>query len=318
MRPRALVHGVVVTVLAMTLGASPAHALDSFTYLAHEPCPERAEVLRAWTSELDRRRAAERPSVTLSVSHSDDGNEFVGRGAVTTRRGTRQRTLRGRSCRDVVNGLLLILAMGGDGAGVEQEAPEPVPPALAAPRPGRPLDTSTIVAPPASPSLRWWGSASAGVALGLTPHPASIGQLNLSASYNRMAIGAYGGAVIPNYASPADRPENAWFSGFYAGGRGCYSFGSAIEVAPCAGAEAILLSGTGAHATQVFQRRASTVAPAISGRAAAFVGRRVAISLEVLAAVPVARPPFSIANEFIHRESKVVGRALLGVELLLQ
>ncbi len=246
--------GRLVLTLALALATTRVAAAD-IHYVAPAGCPTEADV----ASQLEALRGSE-----LALTIEPDATGF--RGALTVPEGTREVT--GATCDETVAALVLVALLA-----VEQRAaPRPAPP----PR---------VV----EPRWRWWVGAGVARYEGMTPTPIVGVPLHLAASRGRAQL------RLTFDATGSDQLAMTTFR--WTAGRieACYAVATGrLELAPCGGVQAGVLTGSGTNVDQAASDTRPWVAPELAARAALRIGPA-ALEVEATAAAPLVRDRYYIA-----------------------
>jgi hypothetical protein len=289
------------------LAARPGQA-EPLSYHAPEGCPSKAEVGRSMEAELSRAGIFTTEETTIAIEVRDGG--FFGTLRVLSGGAVRERTLYASSCKDVADGLLVILAfaLGARKENAEEPRPESAPPvATAVPRspPSREREAE----------VHFFAGVGAGMLLGAEPSLAPSARLSAGALLGPLLAEVYGTGALPNDGELGVQRGRATFLAGSIGANTCFVLGRAVAFGPCLGLEALIVRGSGRDLDTTHDRVATTLAPSGGARAALAIDSHLKVAVEAAGSFPIERPDFTLDGRVVHRASWLVGRAFLGGEL---
>jgi hypothetical protein len=317
----------VVAAAWVTAGIALAREPIGLEWAAPEICPTREEVLARANALLGQTESSHGVVARGRIRATEDGFELEleTEGADETR-GVRR--LRAAQCRDLAQpaALLLALAVDPNVAAGEPATPEPSPepvvepptpisaepePPTASPRPLPPVE-----APERSPAIALRLLVGIVGDLGTLPSAAPGLSGGIGAALGRITVDARGTFLFEQRAE-------------IGGGRGgdftlvtggvvvCYGLNAeAVVIAPCVGAEAGLLSGTGFGVRDPGSGSALWLAAILGLRGSLSLTEQLGAWVSAELVVPMGRPDFVLENVGpVHQPAPVAGRAALGLEL---
>jgi hypothetical protein len=145
------------------------------------------------------------------------------------------------------------------------------------------------------------------------------GEVSLAWTPDRLRVELDARRFAPQSRGVAGFESGARFTMTSVGGRGCWAAlrTSTLDLAPCVGADARLLSAPGYGADTSYAASAAWAAVAGGALGRLSVASWLALRTRIEAEAPLSRPTFVVENEgFVHKPASVGLAASFGVELL--
>lgn len=314
---------LAITAVVAALPASARADVDDvdglrLAWTAPPGCPSSAEVRAATLRGVEARDAS--GGVLEAEARVERREDGVGwRVRLRTRQGasTGERAIEAATCGALADAtaVILALALAPPGAGAMSASPTLAPEAPAS-EPERARRGTG--ARSAGERLLALGASAAGDASTL-PAATLGGSLTLAWTPGRFRVELDARRWASRSASVPSSIAGARFSMTSVGGRGCWTAltSGLVDVAPCAGADAHLVTASGYGADANFAAGAEWAAIAGGALARLSLTSWLALRARAEAFVPLARPTFVVENDgLVHRPPTLGAAASLGAELL--
>ena len=307
---------LAASLLALPARADSGHDLVRLVWAAPAGCPSGDDVRAAALRSVGTMGASP-PGDPLEAEATVEGSSDRWTVHLRTRRGasTGERTITATTCSGVADAVGVVLALALVPPGTIAEPPltpertvHPRGPVAEAPPEAREREGPPLIAIGASlaadasmlPALAMGGSLS----LALTP-----GRIRFEADVRRWSSQS---------VSAAASDAGARFSLTSVGPRACMTVAAThgIDLAPCAGADLVVVAAAGYGADANFDRTARWVSVAVGGLVRAHLTRWLAMRARIEGSAPLARPTFVVENiGLVHRPLTFGAAASLGAEV---
>lgn len=224
-----------------------------------------------------------------------------------------QREIEAGACDEALEAAALVVAMSARERDAERAEPLPPPPAAGAPTGTRDVSTETRA------RLRPYLAPSATFGLGVLPHPSAGVAAALGVDLARVRVEARGAFYAGQTATVENRPSVGGDLGLVTmGGRACFALplGARVEIFPCAGAGALVLSADGRGTADARSRGAALLQAGPSAAATVALARVVRLRADVGASFVAGRRELVVEGAGLaHRTTPLFAEAGLGLEV---